>query len=165
MKFRSQTEHILPINPFFPSFSFFLPLKIQIFHASRSAAVATQKQENSNRLNTFSSFQSVVFIMVRIVFEFSNQIFSDLFPLFNMLATAMTKIIVVNLRDKLEIEYGTKRITKQTKMRWKTKKPDSISKLKWKSKPIDFWPMKSHHWIFWLMCWVPQHTLISLLRV
>ena len=55
-----------------------------------------------------------------------------------MLATAITKIIVVNLRDKLEIEYGTKRITKQTKMRWKTKKPDSISKLKWKSKPIDF---------------------------
>ena len=89
VKFRSQTKHILPIIIFFLTFSFFLPLKIQISHSSRSTAAATHTGK-LNSLNTFSTFQSVVFITARIVFEFSSQIFSDLFPLSNMLATAIT---------------------------------------------------------------------------
>ena len=74
-------------------------------------------QGNSNRLNTFSTSQAVVFIMVRIVFEFNSYIFSDLFPLFYLLATAITG---EPLR-KLENEYGNKHITKQTKDASKTK--------------------------------------------
>ena len=139
MKFRSQTEHILPINLFSSSFTFFLPaLMIQISRASRSVAAAPHSQENSNRLNTFSTSQSVVFVMVRIVFEFNSYIFSDLFPLFNMLATAITN----EPSRKLENEYRTKRIMKQKK------KSDFISTLKCKSKPIDFRPMKLPDWSF-----------------
>ena len=51
--------------------------------------------------------------MVRIVFEFNSYIFSDLFPLFNTLATAITS----EPSRKLENEY-------------RTQKSDSISKLK-----------------------------------
>ena len=97
MKFRSQTEHILPINPFLPSFSFFLPLKIQIFLASRSAAAATHTGKFKQVEYIFNVSIGCFYYGYRIVFEFSNQIFSDLFPLLNMLATAITKIIEVNL--------------------------------------------------------------------
>ena len=47
--------------------------------------------------------------MVRIVFQFNSYIFSDIFPLFNMLATAITS----EPSRKLQNEYGTERITKQ----------------------------------------------------
>ena len=68
-------------------------LKLYFFSAvedSNFPCFQPHTQENSNRLNTFSTSHSVVFIIVRIVFEFNSYIFSDLFPLFNMLATTIT---------------------------------------------------------------------------
>ena len=68
------------------------------------------------QIEYISTSQSVVLWLE----SFSNSIFymkaiffSDLFPLFNMLATAITS----EPSRKLENEYGTKRITKQTTMR------------------------------------------------
>ena len=143
MKFRSQTEHILPINLFYSSFSFFSADEDSTFQ--RFQISGHKHREIQNRLNTFSTFQSVVYIMVKIVFEFGSYIFSDLFPLFNMLATAITSEPSRQARDGIRKRayYETNKDALKNK-----KNSDSISKLKWKSKPIDFRKMKLPHWIF-----------------
>ena len=150
IKFRFQTEHAIPINQFFSSFSFFPAVEDSNFPRFQISGRSHTHRKIQTAWIHFQRFNRLFLLRrVRIVFEFSSHIFSDLFTTFNMLATAITSEHFRQAGHRIRNENTS---VLQNKQRWveKQKKPDSISKLKWKSKPIDFRPMKLPHWISWL---------------